>query len=134
MGPCLPHVRHGRGRAGATVRTSAADVDLEKYEYPISTRSSWRRARVDDIRALPRYGEWREADVRCDRVGELEQPRYRRFGFGSGIHGEPFEGLAPSHQDGGYVDIPTGPGRVLFSVATTTLYHAVPAPLEVFVP
>ncbi|MCK0092158.1 hypothetical protein HCA61_13995 [Rhodococcus sp. HNM0563] len=43
-------------------------------------------------------------------------------------------GLAPSRQDGGYVDISTGPGRVLFSVATTSLHHVVPAPLEVFVP
>ncbi|MFD6860713.1 hypothetical protein ACFWCF_25670 [Rhodococcus sp. NPDC060090] len=43
-------------------------------------------------------------------------------------------GLEPSHQDGGYVDIPTGPGRVVFTIGTTTLHHIGAAPLEVFVP
>ena len=43
-------------------------------------------------------------------------------------------GLAPSLQEGGYLEIHTGRGRVVFTIGTTSLHHIGAAPLEVFVP
>lgn len=41
---------------------------------------------------------------------------------------------APAEQSGGYLEIPTGPGRVTFTIATTSMHHIGAAPLEVLVP